>query len=97
MLPPSPPSPPLGPPRGTNFSRRKAIQPCPPSPALTVIFASSMNMPAVRVVDADVAAALAVGGLFYRLDANEAACSAFVFILNDTGDLRKQRVVPADP
>ena len=42
--PPRPPSPPEGPPRGTNFSRRKAMQPLPPSPALTRIFASSMNM-----------------------------------------------------
>src|SRR5579863_10133739 len=42
--PPLPPSPPEGPPRGTNFSRRKAMQPLPPSPALTRIVASSMNM-----------------------------------------------------
>src|SRR5208282_2172752 len=42
--PPLPPSPPEGPPRGTNFSRRKAIQPFPPSPAFTRIFASSINM-----------------------------------------------------
>src|SRR5579864_6052493 len=42
--PPLPPSPPEGPPRGTNFSRRKAMQPLPPSPALTLIFASSINM-----------------------------------------------------
>src|ERR1051326_2091451 len=42
--PPLPPSPPDGPPRGTNFSRRKAMQPFPPSPALTLILASSMNM-----------------------------------------------------
>src|SRR6476660_9427875 len=41
--PPRPPSPPLGPPRGTNFSRRKARQPLPPSPALTVIMTSSIN------------------------------------------------------
>src|ERR1700682_2462908 len=44
MSPPLPPSPPEGPPRGTNFSRRKAMQPLPPSPALTRIFASSMNI-----------------------------------------------------
>src|SRR5580698_8803780 len=44
MSPPLPPSPPEGPPRGTNFSRRKAMQPLPPSPALTRIFASSINM-----------------------------------------------------
>src|SRR5256886_7483900 len=42
--PPRPPSPPEGPPRGTNFSRRKATHPLPPSPALTRIRASSMNI-----------------------------------------------------
>src|SRR5277367_3387640 len=42
--PPRPPSPPEGPPRGTNFSRRKATQPLPPSPAFTRIRASSINM-----------------------------------------------------
>src|SRR6478735_1434288 len=30
MEPPTPPSPPLGPPRGTRISRRKAMQPCAP-------------------------------------------------------------------
>src|SRR5438132_586555 len=44
MLPPWPPSPPEGPPRGTYFSRRKATQPLPPSPAFTKILASSTNM-----------------------------------------------------
>src|SRR5579859_1913526 len=44
MSPPLPPSPPEGPPRGTNFSRRNAMHPLPPSPALTLIFASSINM-----------------------------------------------------
>src|SRR3984957_9686727 len=42
--PPRPPSPPEGPPRGTNFSRRKATHPLPPSPAFTRIFASSINI-----------------------------------------------------
>src|SRR5690349_7840205 len=41
--PPPPPFPPLGPPRGTNFSRRKLTQPRPPSPAITRILTSSMN------------------------------------------------------
>ena len=50
MSPPWPPSPPEGPPRGTNFSRRKAMQPLPPSPAFTRIFASSMNMLALTSV-----------------------------------------------
>ena len=44
MSPPWPPSPPEGPPRGTNFSRRKAMQPLPPSPAFMRIFASSINI-----------------------------------------------------
>src|ERR1019366_9303185 len=39
-----PPSPPLGPPRGTYFSRRKARQPLPPSPAFTRILTSSINI-----------------------------------------------------
>ena len=38
---PSPPSPPDGPPLGTNFSRRNAIAPLPPAPAFTRIVASS--------------------------------------------------------
>src|SRR5882762_3498920 len=42
--PPLPPSPPEGPPRGTYFSRRNAIQPLPPLPAFTRILASSMNI-----------------------------------------------------
>src|SRR5919108_2762972 len=51
--PPLPPSPPEGPPRGTNFSRRKATQPFPPSPALTRILASSMNMELQPRIHAD--------------------------------------------
>src|SRR5271165_5382455 len=43
MLPPFPPSPPDGPPRGTYFSRRNATHPFPPSPAFTHILASSTN------------------------------------------------------
>src|SRR5277367_6143469 len=44
MSPPRPPSPPLGPPRGTYFSRRNARQPLPPSPAFTRILTSSINI-----------------------------------------------------
>src|SRR5579859_89177 len=43
MLPPRPPSPPLGPPRGTNFSRRNATQPFPPSPPAIRSLDSSIN------------------------------------------------------
>src|SRR5688572_823817 len=42
--PPAPPSPPEGPPFGTNFSRRKATHPLPPSPALTRMVAWSINV-----------------------------------------------------
>src|SRR5262249_61150732 len=41
--PPSPPPPRLGPPRGTSFSRRKLVQPSPPSPASTRTRTSSTN------------------------------------------------------
>src|ERR1035441_5212778 len=44
MSPPFPPSPPDGPPRGTYFSLRKAMQPFPPSPPFTEILASSTNI-----------------------------------------------------
>src|SRR5712691_29899 len=44
MSPPFPPSPPLGPPRGTYFSRRNARHPLPPSPAFTVMVTSSTNI-----------------------------------------------------
>lgn len=43
MWPPLPPSPPSGPPRGANFSRRKLTLPFPPSPARTKILASSTS------------------------------------------------------
>src|SRR6476620_4652095 len=42
-LPPRPPSPPLGPPRGMYFSRLNAAAPSPPFPACTSIVASSTN------------------------------------------------------
>ena len=38
--------------RGTNFSRRKAMQPLPPSPALTRIRASSINIALSSVAEA---------------------------------------------
>ena len=34
--PPRPPSPPDGPPKGMNFSRRNAMEPLPPAPAMTL-------------------------------------------------------------
>src|SRR5271155_2243838 len=51
--PPLPPSPPEGPPRGTYFSRRKAMQPFPPFPALTRIFASSINILGTLVIPSE--------------------------------------------
>src|SRR3990172_5030430 len=43
ILPPLPPSPPSGPPFGTYFSLRKLTHPIPPSPASTIISASSIK------------------------------------------------------
>src|SRR5208282_4350326 len=93
--PPRPPSPPEGPPRGTYFSRRNAMQPLPPSPALTVILTSSTN----KCTAGDlVAGVLFQQWLSLRLDADELAHAAAVSELDDAGDLGKQRVVltPAD-
>src|SRR5579862_6800375 len=42
--PPRPPSPPLGPPHGSYFSRRKETQPRPPSPAPALMTHSSTNI-----------------------------------------------------
>src|SRR5215831_18819388 len=89
MLPPLPPSPPLGPPRGTNFSRRKAMQPWPPSPALTVILASSMNMPLEAILWRPAV-------LFDRLNRDESSRRAFVFKLHDSGNLCEECIVLAN-
>ena len=43
-LPPCPPSPPFGPPRGTYFSRRKLTQPFPPLPPRTEMVAVSISI-----------------------------------------------------
>src|SRR5712691_11829805 len=62
MLPPWPPSPPEGPPRGTYFSRRKATQPLPPLPAFTNILASSTNT-GIKLQKKDNTSELPVGRL----------------------------------
>src|SRR5574337_1560011 len=51
MSPPLPPSPPSGPPRGTNISLRKLQIPFPPRPACTVIYPSSTNIVGQRSSD----------------------------------------------
>src|SRR6185503_20168749 len=58
--PPLPPSPPLGPPRGTNFSRRKARQPRPPAPASMCMSTSSTNKGLFDGLDADLPSVRAV-------------------------------------
>src|SRR5437588_10530119 len=94
MSPPLPPSPPLGPPRGTNFSRRNARQPLPPSPAFTRIFTSSMN----KVAQA-LACDLSVNRIGVRVcvggDADEFAEPPAIAELDDAGHLREKRVVLA--
>src|SRR6516164_3481002 len=103
MFPPLPPSPPLGPPFGTNFSRRKAMQPCPPFPARTVILASSINIGG----ETRTSGTRPIGriqrwyfelqaGSFDRLNADEAAGVAFVFECDDAGDFCKEGIVSSD-
>src|SRR5271155_5550706 len=92
-LPPRPPSPPLGPPRGTNFSRRNARQPLPPSPAFTRIRTSSINMgePGVCCSPGEL-----LGQFYFKgLDGDELARAAAIAKHDDAGDLRKQGVVLA--
>jgi len=43
------PSPPAGPPLGTNFSRRQATAPSPPSPPRTLMRARSMKVDTVSL------------------------------------------------
>src|SRR5215475_13749083 len=104
MLPPLPRSPPLGPPRGTYFSRRNATQPLPPSPAFTKIFASSTNtagelrtprkkcVPRINEARESV---LQLKLVRRRNDANKPPATALVFELHMAGDEREQRVVLA--
>src|SRR5579863_1979213 len=97
--PPRPPSPPEGPPRGTNFSRRKATHPLPPSPALTRIFASSMNISAKQI---GLAAARPrfkskLSLCLDRLNAYELAHIAAVLEFDDARDLGEKRVIFAAP
>src|SRR5664280_1114528 len=82
-LPPCPPSPPLGPPRGTYFSRLKLTQPRPPSPAFTKMWTSSRNIWPVGT--------RASGGGF---DQDEAAEPPAIAEADATLDQGEQRVVP---
>src|SRR5436305_14396632 len=101
--PPRPPSPPEGPPRGTNFSRRNAMQPLPPSPPRTRTSAESMNMDVkLSAVSHQLSAGnrpptVALKGNlgFCRFDRDDAAVAAPVVEPHDAGDFREERVVPA--
>src|SRR5882672_8798840 len=110
MSPPLPPSPPLGPPFGTNFSLRKAMQPCPPFPARTVILASSINMgklgplgriplPTGKGAPFKIVARQVRGTSenlqAYRLDTDEAAGVALIFEGDYAGDFCKESIVSA--
>src|ERR1041384_7544286 len=97
--PPRPPSPPLGPPRGTNFSRRNARHPAPPCPASTWMSTSSTNIgsfgdpviqrspnhPITRLTD-----------LLSGNDGDDAAHRAMILEFHASGDLGKNRVVLAE-
>src|ERR1700722_4689740 len=102
ILPPWPPSPPLGPPRGTNFSRRNARQPLPPSPAFTVMRTSSLNN--TRGSRQNRAGQIEKGGrvpsfgkrrklILSGDDVDELAHASAIAELDRAGDGRKQRVV----
>src|SRR5438309_9428232 len=103
MSPPLPPSPPEGPPRGTNFSRRKAMHPLPPSPPRTWISAVSMNTESGD--GKRETSETGSGPCVFRfpfpalrcdgLDRNDPARPAAVLETNDAGDPRVQRVVLA--
>src|SRR4051812_46962595 len=92
--PPRPPSPPLGPPCGTYFSRRNARHPLPPSPALTRIRTSSINIEKPPAVQVRWLGGL-IGKLFGSGDADELAEAAAVFEHDRARYLRKERVVLA--
>src|SRR5438552_1824757 len=80
-LPPLPPSPPSGPPRGTNFSRRKLTHPAPPSPPLTKMSISSMNI-------------AAPGGAGRRARGNQAG--GWATLMNLSSPRRSKRTYPSD-
>src|ERR1700691_6087892 len=82
--PPRPPSPPLGPPRGTYFSRRKAKQPLPPLPALTRMVTSSMNTEGTAEAE-----------LIRCADGDELPLPATIAVFNGAGNFGEQSIVLA--
>src|SRR5204862_3186771 len=105
MLPPRPPSPPSGPPRGTNFSRRKLMQPPPPWPASTRMSTSSTNMQLVVSLVVSLQSGIGRGlttidcrltTLFNWQDADLAAARAVIFKPDAAGDFRENRIVFAE-
>src|SRR5579862_5945859 len=99
MSPPRPPSPPLGPPRGTYFSRRKARHPFPPSPAFTRILTSSINI--MVGLQRQVAGLQTLARTIQNsenwltdwFDADELAGTAAIAKHDDAGDFGEQRIV----
>src|SRR5262245_54387966 len=98
MLPPRPPSPPSGPPRGTYFSRRKLTAPSPPLPAWTEMRASSTNFmlwgqqqksPIARIGLRCWEASLLCRDHAHDLLRVRALCTK----LDPAGDLREERVI----
>src|SRR4029079_12747383 len=91
----APPPPPSGPPRGTNFSRRKLRQPLPPLPAATWMSTSSTNIGTRILVRGGMNSrpALSTGELFDRNDRDLAAVLAVILEADLAVDLREQGVV----
>src|SRR5258708_39944140 len=100
MLPPRPPSPPSGPPRGIDRSRRKDAEPSPPLPATISIFASSKNFMGANekapCEDGALSRSEEPSGL-RRLDRHRALLlGAVLGVLHLAGHEREERVVLAD-
>src|SRR5579872_897424 len=94
--PPLPPSPPDGPPCGTYFSRRKARQPFPPSPAFTRMMTSSINIEKPPGGIANPAARFPSWScLLYGADTDIFAQPPAIVEFHYPGDLGKQRVILA--
>src|SRR5215471_17370050 len=93
--PPLPPSPPEGPPRGTNFSRRNAVTPLPPSPPFTSILARSKNcIWSVVYGRSDYWLELTTDyGLSRRVYADELPFASLFFVLNKAGNEREKCVI----
>src|SRR4051812_43453479 len=96
-LPPLPPSPPFGPPRGAYFSWRKLRQPLPPSPPRTKIVTRSTNMEAFSSGGVGSRRAVKRSGLCRGLGGGDDVDPAPFLVEHDLAvDQREDRPVASD-